>query len=221
MDACTIAVCVRTSGSPTVSPPLATRLGWTSVPRPAHASVWHTGYLVIGRHTVVWVHRSAMTGGRVEGRRMLAASECASLSGRVLSGAALLALGVRRSRHLGSGRCHGAQVLSVDLTPEQGTIDVARLVERTQLQLRHQASNAILGFVIRIGPTVKVLEAFHPLLRIEDRNKSQVVGNSADFFSEENRYRGDGRLDVDAIPLQLLDGFREELVIMNQRPQVS
>ncbi len=48
-----------------------------------------------------------------------------------------------------------------------------------------------------------------------------MVGNVANFLSEEERDGGHGVLNVDAVSFELLDAFGDELVIMYKRPQIS
>ena len=48
-----------------------------------------------------------------------------------------------------------------------------------------------------------------------------MVGDRAYFRPKEGRYRRNGILDVDAIPLQLLDALGQELVVVNEGPEVS
>ncbi len=48
-----------------------------------------------------------------------------------------------------------------------------------------------------------------------------MVGDVANFLSEEERDGGHGVLNVDAVSFELLDAFSDELVIMYKRPQIS
>jgi hypothetical protein len=64
-------------------------------------------------------------------------------------------------------------------------------------------------------------ESGGPLFRIVPGHECKVVGNVANFLSEEERDGGHGVLDIDAVSFELLDTFGYELVIMYKGPQVS
>ena len=66
-----------------------------------------------------------------------------------------------------------------------------------------------------------MLETVHPLIGTKERNFRQVIGDTADFLSQEYRHWVAGYFDVHSIPLQLLDALGEELVVVNERPKVA
>ena len=48
-----------------------------------------------------------------------------------------------------------------------------------------------------------------------------MVRNGTDFLSQKDRDWRDGELNIDSISLQLFDALGQELVVVDQRPQVS
>mmetsp|Transcript_13768 Transcript_13768/g.39563 ORF Transcript_13768/g.39563 Transcript_13768/m.39563 type:complete len:665 (+) Transcript_13768:593-2587(+) len=158
-----------------------------------------------------WTRQAASRGlGRSAYRRPASGDGCTSSNGN----------GPTRRLFGPRGR-HGLEKPNINLISKKRAFRVGLLSKGSQILLVDESAQRELGLGGGIGPTLKEVQSSHPLLRRKVRASREVVRDCAYFRSKESRYWRDGVLNVDAIPLELLDALGQELVVVNQRPEVS
>mmetsp|Transcript_59705 Transcript_59705/g.176919 ORF Transcript_59705/g.176919 Transcript_59705/m.176919 type:complete len:361 (+) Transcript_59705:1442-2524(+) len=116
---------------------------------------------------------------------------------------------------------HHPEELLVDLAPQQRAIHVPHLLHAPQLERPHQSPQILLIARVPICPSVERLQCRHPLVGGELGHRREVIAHRAHLVPKERADGRKGGLDIDAIPLELLDASREEFVVVDERPKVS
>ena len=126
------------------------------------------------------------------------------------------------TRRLLGPRCrHGLEEPNINLVSEERAVRIGLLSKGSEILLVDERAQRNLRLGRGIGPTLKEVEGSHPLLGGKVRACREVIGDCTYFRPKEGRYRRNGVLDVDAIPLELLDALGQELVVVNEGPEVS
>ena len=158
-----------------------------------------------------WARQASARGlGRSAYRRSAGSDRC---TGSNCGGATWRLLGPR-------GR-HGLEEPNINLVPEEGAFRIGLLPEGSKILLVDERAQGNLRLCRGIGPTLEEVKGSHPLIGGKVRACREVVGDRAHFRPKEGRYRRNGVLDVNAIPLELLDALGQELVVVNEGPEVS